>query len=165
MAVKIIKLMTVLCPLCICFFKLNFLTKIFNFYFQTQWTTFGGKCGLCGDDYGTPTPRPNELGGQYGEGTIVKTYTNEHLAEVIVDVTANHEGYFYFNVCNMDKQDIETEECYLANRLQLADGSDKLFIGTTTGKITANVVFPEDLSCQHCVLRWTYNAGMFGNQI
>lgn len=33
-----------------------------------------GKCGVCGDDWSLKRPRDNENGGQYGSGTISKTY-------------------------------------------------------------------------------------------
>jgi len=33
-----------------------------------------GKCGVCGDDFGTKRPRLNENGGKWGTGTIGKTY-------------------------------------------------------------------------------------------
>lgn len=32
----------------------------------------GGKCGLCGDNYVLPQPRPNENTGYYGRGIIVR---------------------------------------------------------------------------------------------
>lgn len=40
---------------------------------QVQHDQNQGKCGLCGDDYSMSQPRPNENGGRYGTGIIVKT--------------------------------------------------------------------------------------------
>ncbi|KAF8764479.1 hypothetical protein HNY73_022545 [Argiope bruennichi] len=34
-----------------------------------------GKCGVCGDAYHLKQPRPNEAGGEYGLGIIVRNYT------------------------------------------------------------------------------------------
>ncbi|XP_037952307.1 uncharacterized protein LOC119682854 [Teleopsis dalmanni] len=128
--------------------------------FSTQWYTHDGKCGLCGDNYGDALPRANELGGKYGgTGVIVASY-NSYTADISFTITANHLGYVYFNMCNLDETSgIETEQCFQKHRLLFADGSDKLYIGTTTGSIKTTIVLPNGVSCQHCVLRWTYNAG------
>ena len=42
---------------------------------QTQWYVNNGKCGVCGDPWGQPSPRDNEAGGRYGKGIITRTYT------------------------------------------------------------------------------------------
>ena len=39
-----------------------------------QWGTWGGMCGVCGDEWGIPPPRPHELGGRWGSGGVVQTY-------------------------------------------------------------------------------------------
>ncbi|KAI8129805.1 hypothetical protein FF38_04400 [Lucilia cuprina] len=128
--------------------------------FGVQWHTNDGKCGLCGDNYSDPTPRANELGGKYGgSGVIVQTYENTYTANVGVQITANHLGYIYFELCNLDEFHTESEECFRKYRLKFADGSDKFFIGTTLGWIESTIVLPTGLSCEHCVLRWTYRAG------
>ncbi|GFQ64705.1 chitin-binding type-4 domain-containing protein [Trichonephila clavata] len=41
---------------------------------HTQWKINGGKCGVCGDPWHLEVPRPNENGGKYGNGIIVRTY-------------------------------------------------------------------------------------------
>jgi len=127
--------------------------------YGTQWSVHDGKCGLCGDDYGIVPPRPNELGGRYGEGVIVQTYATSTLAHLGVQITANHLGFIYFNLCNLDQYGSESEECFLENRLKFIDGSDRMDIGTTLGWIDATIRLPEGLVCEHCVLRWTYSAG------
>lgn len=33
-----------------------------------------GKCGVCGDPWHLKPPRPNEIGGKYGQGIIVRRY-------------------------------------------------------------------------------------------
>lgn len=49
---------------------------ILNLFFiiQVQWQRNGGKCGVCGDAWHLPSPRPNEAGGVYGRGIIVRKY-------------------------------------------------------------------------------------------
>lgn len=58
------------------FFKMVgfFFLLVFNDteIFQVQHEQNKGKCGPCGDDYSIPQPRPNENGGKYGTGLIVK---------------------------------------------------------------------------------------------
>lgn len=44
----------------------------FTYFIQTQYEKNYGKCGECGDDWSLPRPRPNENGGIYGTGLIVK---------------------------------------------------------------------------------------------
>lgn len=62
-----------------------------------QQGTNGGKCGVCGDDYRLPTPRPHEIGGTYGNGVVVRKYyagqvrqylkSNNKLQNIIIFVT------------------------------------------------------------------------------
>ncbi|KAH8383103.1 hypothetical protein KR009_006771 [Drosophila setifemur] len=118
-----------------------------------------GKCGLCGDDWSLAQPRPNELGGKYGGGVIVKSYTGTTIAEISVRITANHLGYFTFHLCNLDEQGSESEGCFNQYPLKFADGSLKYNINSTTGNIPVTVQLPTNLNCIHCVLRWTYRAG------
>lgn len=125
-----------------------------------QWNSNGGKCGLCGDNYADPQPRANELGGKYGgDGVIVQTYMDTYTVIIGFDITANHLGYVSFDLCDFGKFKVESEECFAKYILKFVDGSDKFYIDTTRGWIDATVVLPIGLSCEHCVLRWTYTAG------
>jgi len=115
-----------------------------------------GRCGLCGDDYRRATPRENELGGRYGQGTIVRNI-DTNVTNILVQITANHLGYIFFELCNLDTAGAESESCF--QRLRFVDGSDKYYIGSTRGLISSDVVIPSGTQCNHCVLRWTYTAG------
>lgn len=115
---------------------------------------------MCGDPYTDPVPRDNEIGGKYGgKGVIVQTFENTYTVNIGFEITANHLGYVYYNLCNLDEFGVESEECFEKYRLRFADGSDRFYIGPSTGLIDSFVVLPENLSCKHCVLRWTYNTG------
>ncbi|KAH8330908.1 hypothetical protein KR067_008844 [Drosophila pandora] len=118
-----------------------------------------GQCGLCGDDWSLEQPRPNELGGKYGSGVIVQTFTGTTKAEINVKITANHLGYFSFHLCNIDEQGSESEECFNQYPLKFTDDTLKYYINSTTGEIPVTVQLPTNLNCIHCVLRWTYTAG------
>lgn len=60
--------------------------------FARQWNRNNGKCGECGDAWDLPKPRPNEFGGKYGTGVIVRKYKPEQIIELKVELTANHNG-------------------------------------------------------------------------
>ncbi|SPP83985.1 uncharacterized protein LOC117586174 [Drosophila guanche] len=122
-------------------------------------TENAGRCGLCGDDWSMEQPRPNELGGKYGSGVIVRTFAGKSEAEIKVKITANHLGYFTFHLCSLDEYGTESEECFNKIPLKFADGNLKYNISSRTGDIPVTLQLPTDLNCVHCVLRWTYTAG------
>lgn len=127
--------------------------------YSVQWNQFGGKCGLCGDRYGDATPRLHELGGTFGQGVIVKTYTQGSSVNVNVKITANHKGYFYFKICNLDSES-ESEACFERNAVQLSSGLDTYVLPSTlAGDYIVPVRLPSNLYCNHCVFQWTYVAG------
>jgi hypothetical protein len=127
--------------------------------YANQWTTWGGKCGLCGDPYQNPTPRAHEFGGVYGgTGVIVAGYSKGAVIEVTVKLTANHLGKYIFHICNLDAQS-ESEECFDKYQLTTADGATEYPIGTSTGDYKIQLQLPANLTCNRCVLRWTYVAG------
>ncbi|XP_067621799.1 uncharacterized protein [Eurosta solidaginis] len=126
----------------------------------TQWVRNNGKCGLCGDNYALPTPRANEIGGYYGGiGVITKSFHGTYTARVGVRITTNHLGYFRFDICDFTAFGAESESCFQKYPIRFADGSKRLYIGTAAGWIDADVVLPENVNCEHCVLRWTYTGG------
>lgn len=59
----------------------------------------GGKCGECGDAWDLPQPRPNEYGGRWGQGVVVRKYNPGTEITLRVELTASHMGYFEFRVC------------------------------------------------------------------
>ncbi|CAD7093330.1 unnamed protein product [Hermetia illucens] len=127
--------------------------------FYNQWVIHDGKCGLCGDDYGLPAPRPHEYGGLYGNGTIVKEYAMNSTLSVGVLITANHRGYFLFDLCNMD-DDHENEDCFRQYQLNLTTGENRFSVKTTNrGWFNTTLALPENVICDHCILRWTYITG------
>ncbi|XP_055906645.1 uncharacterized protein LOC129941900 [Eupeodes corollae] len=126
---------------------------------DVMWGTNAGECGLCGDDYSLPTPRPNELGGTFGEGVITKQYVNESQVELGIQVIVNQMGFFYFDICNLDEFHEESEDCFKENPILLADGSDKFYVEEKVGRLNVQIMFPPELDCMHCVLRWNYQAG------
>ncbi|CAK9813288.1 hypothetical protein ANTQUA_LOCUS7565 [Anthophora quadrimaculata] len=128
--------------------------------FYKQYMQNGGKCGECGDDYALPRPRPNDNGGIYGLGLNVRNYTLGQIVNVKVKLTANHLGTFRFHLCQLHNiHHVETEECFDEYPLQLADGGYEMNVPSTKMDFEIAVRLPNDLVCEHCVLRWTYRCG------
>lgn len=129
---------------------------------QVQWSLNGGKCGLCGDNYRDSRPREHENGGFYGQGVIVKTYKAGAQIPVAVYITANHFGYFLFDICNLSTENTESDQCFFKNRLKVGGSSDRYRVRNgSTGWFNTTVQLPAGLNCKHCVLRWTYNTGLY----
>ncbi|XP_026468723.1 uncharacterized protein LOC113372584 isoform X3 [Ctenocephalides felis] len=127
---------------------------------QVQWELNGGKCGICGDDYALPRPRPSELGGMYDFGKVPRKYLQGGQMPVGVMLTANHLGYFKFALCPVDVWGEESEECFAAYPLNLTTGEDRLPVPTSeVGWYNATLQLPEDVTCRHCVVQWTYITG------
>lgn len=132
----------------------------FAFAFQTQWNQNKGRCGLCGDNFQMRRPRPNENGGKYGNGVIVASYEGGMEIPVTVRLTANHKGYFLFDLCDLDEYSAESEDCFANFRLNLSDGNDRYIVPIfRPADFDMLVRLPEQVGCNHCVFRWTYVAG------
>ena len=74
-------------------------------------------------------------------------------------ITANHKGFFEFNICNLDKFTAESDECFSDIEVQMANGELTHSISTVVGDHLVNLKLPEGLVCDHCVLQWTYTTG------
>lgn len=100
------------------------------------------------------------MGGKYGgTGVIVKTLKDAYTTLIGFKITANHLGYITFDLCDLDEFKTESEECFAKDAIKFVDGSDKYYINTARGWLDTTIILPSGLSCDHCVLRWTYTAG------
>lgn len=126
----------------------------------------GGQCGVCGDPWNSTVPRDHEIGGRLsiaGKSIIVRRYLTGGSANIIVELTATHRGYFEFRLCPID--DISgdaTWDCLNKNLLSIhGQGADKRFRihDSTPKKYQMTVDLPDGLECQHCVLQWKYSTG------
>lgn len=128
--------------------------------YGVQWNSENaGKCGLCGDNYSDPTPRSNELGGTFGQGVITKSYKAGSVIEVTARITANHKGYLYFKICNVDVEP-ESEACFERYQLKTSTGADTYTLPSSSAQdFPVSLRLPAGLTCKHCVLQWTYVAG------
>ncbi|KAL1454433.1 hypothetical protein WDU94_010691 [Cyamophila willieti] len=136
--------------------------------FTNQWQKNGGKCGICGDPWQSQ-PRPNEAGGKYATGTIVRKYRAGSTFTIRVELTANHRGYFEFRLCpNNNVKVAATQECldqYVLRRSRLTRDADDEYHETRFYPGPENKVYemkyklPSDLTCTQCVIQWKYIAG------
>ncbi|XP_043471879.1 uncharacterized protein LOC122504725 [Leptopilina heterotoma] len=129
--------------------------------FNVQYAANKGKCGVCGDNYATKQPRPNENNGHYGKGVIVQRYKAGEKIDLTVQITANHIGYFKFAICPLkNADDIETEACFKKYPITLMNNKDRYTVpARLVGLIKIKAYLPENLTCERCVLRWHYRAG------
>ncbi|KAJ8967646.1 hypothetical protein NQ317_016537 [Molorchus minor] len=118
----------------------------------------GGRCGVCGDPYSEPHPRAHENTGTYGKGVFVAIYQPGSIVEIIIRLTANHLGHFTYSLCVLEDPSAPEsgEDCFIP--LTLKDGSKQYSVTSTDFYVTNYVKLPE-ITCEHCVLRWTYTAG------
>lgn len=127
--------------------------------FDVQWGKNGGKCGFCGDPFDQAVPRNSELGGYYGKGVIMKTYKQGQRTAVIAKITANHRGYFYFKICNLDNEK-ESEACFDRWTVLTSNQSAIYYLPSTNAQdFNVELDLPKSLYCNHCVLQWVYVAG------
>lgn len=129
--------------------------------FDKQHGENNGKCGICGDNYADVRPRANELGGVFGQGTIVQTYSPNSIINVTVRITASHYGCFEFDICSVDQikesgGTMEEDECF-ENLVKTVDDEEFCLKSEKPIDYVITLKLPEDFTCKHCVLRWTYN--------
>lgn len=127
---------------------------------QVQYGVNGGKCGVCGDPWNGP--REHEVGGTFANGIIVRKYNVGQVIDVIIELTANHKGYFEFNICPTDEPfEKITEQC-LAKYPLLETNSGEYQVPINAdygGQIPMKLQLPAGVKCRACMLRWRYTAG------
>lgn len=116
----------------------------------------GRKCGICGDAYDDPVREHEAPHGRYANGIIVRQYHEGEEIEIEVDVTANHMGHFEFKLCpnNNIKKDPD-QSCFDKigySKYELPDNE-----APKTYKLKLRL--PKGLTCEQCILQWTYVAG------
>lgn len=91
------------------------------------------------------------------------TFATFKVIEVIIDVVANHKGFFAFRLCpNNNPQKAPNAECFSQFPLKLADGESFHFLEPTARmgtRVRLQVKLPDGLECWQCIIQWTYVAG------
>lgn len=134
---------------------------------QKLWEINQGKCGICGDAWDLPEPRPNEDGGKFGKGIVVRTYKSGQEFTATLNMVANHEGYFEFKLCPVQKGVKADQECLDRHPVHLADGSGDRWVlkPDKKGLMDVKLRLPEGLKCERCVLQWHWKCGEFGFKV
>lgn len=132
--------------------------------FKVQWEVNQGRCGVCGDPFDMPIPRPHEAGGEYGKGIISRRYFSGQELEVEIELTANHYGSFFLKLCpNNNPRSEATQECFDKYPLIVSEtGEEEFVIPPETmkqGTLLYKVRLPQGVTCSQCVLQWTYKTG------
>ena len=130
--------------------------------FGRQWDRNQGQCGVCGDPFDLPQPRPNELGGKYGLGVVAANLTQGQVLNIQVELTAFHQGYFEFRLCKHNtKTRPVTQQCLDQHLLAQVTGDSKYFPEPPPpgGLYNLKYRLPPHLTCALCVLQWRYVAG------
>ncbi len=87
---------------------------------------------------------------------MVRTYSQNDQITAVVEVTANHMGYFEFRICNVDRLSSgeANQECLNENVLKDRFGRVRIpVVPGVTGRIPVVLNLPRGLSCNHCVLQ------------
>lgn len=129
----------------------------------------GGKCGVCGDDW-SARPRDHETpDGQYANPLFVTGfYEPGRDIDVWIEVTAPHRGWFEFKLCPAtpvggEEEKVEvTQEC-LDRQPLIVDGAGYRWeLGEKgAGNYTMKVSLPPDVTCDRCLLQWTWTTSNF----
>jgi len=121
----------------------------------------GGKCGVCGDRYGSPNPRHAD-GGIYANGIIVKTYKKEQIIDIKVLLTASHKGTFEFRVGDFSNSKTEGDSIgkLKGQLMELVSGGTQFKV-LKYGKqlLDVHLKLPSNLTCKRCVIQWWYRGG------
>ncbi|XP_046559870.1 uncharacterized protein LOC124268892 [Haliotis rubra] len=137
-----------------------------------QWSTgLGGKCGACGDPYDAQQ-RNNEPGGRYYSDIISRVYYPGDNITINVLITSNHRGYFEFRLCDngllagdalleclnktlltLDPSDPEVQAATIGGPLV------RYSPGSETRMFYVKASLPAEVTCDFCVLQWTYVTG------
>ncbi|XP_052221019.1 uncharacterized protein LOC127837742 [Dreissena polymorpha] len=134
-------------------------TSLFCGGFSTQWSRNGGKCGVCGDNF-ADNPRPNEPGGKFYTGIIVRKYDVGQVIDVAVHLTANHKGWFKFRLCQNDVENkAVTQDCFDQHLLKDDKGVSRFSISMGMEMVKYSLKLPTGITCRACVLQWMYNTG------
>ena len=139
-------------------------TKVICSLCTVHYVTFPmvGFCGVCGDAYDMPQPRPNEMGGEYGLGVIGATLASGQQLEVEVELTAYHQGYFQMRLCPHNRRDRPVAQtCLDMHLLSRVNGNHMYYPAKPEpgGRYKISYQLPSDLTCDLCVLQWRYVAG------
>ncbi|KAK8380131.1 hypothetical protein O3P69_016640 [Scylla paramamosain] len=126
--------------------------------FVRQWRKNQGRCGVCGDPWDMPEPRPHETRGRYARGIIVRNYTQAQAVVVEVEVTAAGSGHFEYQLCpRASAWTQETQQCF-THALKDDLGRSQIPVNVTQkfARLRHVLRLPQEIVCLACVLQWRF---------
>ncbi|KAK4030565.1 Uncharacterized protein APZ42_023344 [Daphnia magna] len=132
---------------------------------KVLWDVNGGKCGVCGDPWNEPQPRPHEIGGYFANGLLGRRYTPGQVIDIEIELTSNHKGHFELRLCPLLgylTANNETDDCFEKYPLYLEGQSTYQFLIPDDSE--RHVVFkyrvklPNQVTCTHCIIQWIHYA-------
>lgn len=77
-------------------------------------------------------------------------------------ITASHFGYLTLKLCPSKRtiDELVTQDCFDRYPLTMADGTDRVWIDHFEGWYDMYPRLPADVTCEYCVVQWTYTTGM-----
>lgn len=92
-----------------------------------------------------------------------RNYFPGSSVDIMIEIVANHGGYFNFEMCWRDSVDTkETEECFeqlkLSNKRDDDDFEYHLEAEKGSGVYTMSIDLPINKTCEHCILRWHWKS-------
>lgn len=86
------------------------------------------------------------------------------MVNVTVQVTARaNGGFFKFKLCKSDASTATSQACFDQNPLKLANTADQTIIQIPDidGDVVVPLQLPAGLTCDQCVMQWTWVTGGF----
>ena len=60
------------------------------------------ECAVCGDKMDLPAPRPHEIGGEFGGGFVVRTYSQGDLLPLVIQFTRQRTFVISVRICPLN---------------------------------------------------------------
>lgn len=126
----------------------------------TRMRNHGGKCGICGDEYGRQ--QRHDDGGRFANGIIAAHYRPGQTVNIEVLLTTSHLGHFEFRINDFTGRKTQGDSVgkLQGHLLKLTTGGTKYKV-TKAGRYLykMQVVLPPNLTCKRCVMQWWYRGG------
>ncbi len=86
---------------------------------------------------------------------------HKKVVQFKVVITMSHQGYMEFRLCPKNSaSELATQECFDKNLLETFWGWTKVNVDRGTTTYYPLIRLPAGVTCNHCVVQWTYVAGI-----
>ncbi|KAK3577339.1 hypothetical protein CHS0354_008435 [Potamilus streckersoni] len=118
-----------------------------------------GKCGVCGDPYNET--QDHDDNGRFASGIIVRSYQEGLYVNITFFTSGRTLGYVEFRLCPRNSTDYSLNQmCFDMFPLWIVESDSlRFYLGSRGGIYDVHVLLPSGISCEKCVLQWTYVQG------